>query len=338
MRFLKLISFAFLLFSFSCDKNKFSPSYINLTYEQVDVLFVSLTEGSQQIFAVKDSFPNEVWNISYSYGQYGNADPAWSPDGRKFAFTDVGLAVNGVPVFANIFIRNMDQDTSANDSNVLRLMTYSALVYDSNQTIVSTAINARPDWNPVYSKLVFISNRDSIFNIFVTRISVDLKGDTVPVRLTDQTDKIDFFTNPSWSPDGNYIIYNCSKSGHQEIWRMNDDGSGKTQLTSTNASTTSRARYSPMGDKIAFFSSMGRAAMSDSLQIYTIDPNGSNLDTVTTSGNNYQPAWSPDGTKIIYAKQTGSRNYIYIINRDGTGEERFINDSKAFYPIWRMKP
>jgi Tol biopolymer transport system component len=225
--------------------------------------------------------------------------------------------------------------------NAFTLATNSPYVIDSNGIHYGT-LNMRPDWSHHTNEMVFISDRDSVFNIFKTTISDSLTGDTLPTVLTDVFDKIDVYCYPSFSPDGSKIVYTSKKSGNEEIWVMNSDGSNKTQLTDNNASINSRPRFSPSGDKISFFSSMWVDG-NDSLQIYTMDPNGANLDTVTTSGNNSDPSWSPDGNEIVFAKRGGSsskpRSYIYIIGRNGQNSRKLIDgDSKAYYPAWRPLP
>ena len=320
----------------SCNSNPATFNYIDLSKNQIDLLFVSESSGYQQIFAVQDTTFNEVYSIGLNDNS-GTLDPSWSKDGRKFVYTDIIVSTQtGFPFHSNIYIVNMDSL-----SNAFTPVTYSPYVIDSNGIHYGT-LNMRPDWSLQTNQIVFISDRDSVFNIYTTAISDTLTGDSLPMAVTDITDKIDVFCYPSFSPNGSEIVYTSKKSGNEEIWKMNSDGSNKTQLTHNNASINSRPRFSPSGDRISFFSNKWVNG-NDSLQIYTMDPNGANLDTVTSSGNNSDPAWSPDGNEIIYAKRSGStskpRSYIYIIGRNGLNERQLISgNNKAYYPTWRPLP
>jgi TolB protein len=193
-----------------------------------------------------------------------------------------------------------------------------------------------PDWSPDGHKMVYLSNRLGDYQLFVTSISDSLTGDSAATRVTTAADSIGADCYPSFSPDGLRIVYTASKTGREEIFTMNPDGSNKIQVTNFDG-TKRRPRFSPSGDKIAFASNMWTDG-SDSLQIYTIHWNGGGLDTVTIGGNNYDPAWSPDGQSIIYAKRISrTKSYLYICNTNGSNEIQLVDESKSYYPIWRNK-
>jgi Tol biopolymer transport system component len=321
----------------SCQGNTPTLASIDFRTEQVDILFVSQTEGTvEEIFTVKDAAPNEVWVVNFpsALATLGVSDPSWSKDGRKFAFSSWSHTT--VPFNSNIYILNMD---SINNS--ITPVTYSQYGLDTTLGVLVGTVNLRPDWSLNTNKMVFISNHDSVFNVHITNISASLTGDTIfPTRLTDApaSDNINFFCYPSFSPNGTKILYTSAKSGHEEIWEMNANGSAKTQLTHLNASIARRPRYSPTADKISFYSNSVIHG-SDSLQIFIMNPNGDSLQQVTTTDNNFDPAWSPDGSQIIFAKQSApSHSYIYVIDRTGQNERQKISDGRAYYPIWRPKP
>ncbi len=328
-----IVFFGLVFWASSCEKDSGSNlEFVNLSTEDIDILFVSVTEGFQEILGVKDSVPDRLL-VMGGFTGYGALDPTWGKNGRQYAFSNLEVrTTNGLPFHCDILVRNLDSA-----AKFLTLITYSRYTIDS-LGIPHGTVNLRPDWSLTTNKIVFISKSDldAAFNIFVSNVSDSLTGDSIPLRLTDSlgSDLIDMFCYPSFSPDGSKIVYTSKKSGNEEIWAMNADGSGKVQLTDLNASIAGRPRYSPSGDKIAFYSS-STASGGDSLQVYIMDPNGSNPQQITTSGNNIEPAWSPDGNHIIYSRRTPSNGRIYMIDRTGQNEHAFISDKKATYPIWR---
>ncbi len=319
----------------ACDGDGFEVITVDLSKTQIDLLFVSESEGIPQVYAVMDTSFEPIINVvsGLAFGAFGTVDPTWSTDGRKFAFTDYQLLQGGRITHSNIYIRNMDSTRSL--STALRRVTYSPVIVDTLGN-VTAALNLRPDWHSDTERLVFISNRDSVFKVYLVTVDNDsLAGDTLPQSLTDETIAIDVNCYPSFSPDGQKIIYTRKNGATEEIWSMNLSGGNQTPLVVNGASINSRPRYSPAGDKIAFYSTLWKNNF-DSLQVYTVNADGSGLDTITTSGNNYDPAWSPDGSQMVFAVRTLSgRGYIYIMNADGSGQRKLISDRASYYPIWR---
>ena len=44
-----------------------------------------------------------------------------------------------------------------------------------------------------------------------------------------------FYYSPAWSPDGNKIIFMRQRSGNDDLWAMNPDGSNQSNLTNEPA-------------------------------------------------------------------------------------------------------
>jgi len=58
-------------------------------------------------------------------------------------------------------------------------------------------------------------------------------------------------------------------------------------------------------------------------EIYTINPDGSGLIALTSTDNDdeFEPAWSADGTRIVYVRQIGITAYeLWTMNADGSGQ------------------
>ena len=61
-----------------------------------------------------------------------------------------------------------------------------------------------------------------------------------------------------------------------------------------------------------------------------MDPDGTNEVEVTDNpGYDADPAWSPGGTKIVFA----SNSFIYVMNSDGTNKVRLL-DTNSTEPAW----
>ena len=110
---------------------------------------------------------------------------------------------------------------------------------------------------------------------------------------------------PTWSPDGTKIAF----VRDSDLFVMNADGTGVTNLTSTFTSGVLDPDWSPRGDLIAF------SAGSD---IYVMGPTGTPAPQRLTLavGNQNYPSWSPDGSAIAYALLGG----VGRVNADGSNE------------------
>lgn len=114
------------------------------------------------------------------------------------------------------------------------------------------------------------------------------------------------------------IVFSSDRDGNSEVYIMNSDGTGQTNLTNNPASDWGAA-WSPDGTKISFASDR-----SGNYDIYTMNPDGSNVTNITNSPENEgPPIWSPDGTKMISVRQSGSDYRILLMKSDGTDQFAF---------------
>ena len=152
--------------------------------------------------------------------------------------------------------------------------------------------------------------RDGIISNEVYLLSAD--GTTV-TNLTNNPSSDD---DPAWSPDGETIAFTSNRTGSWQIYVMNADGSGQTQLTS--GSFANAPAWSPDGSKIAFSISSGPAGRATA-QIYLMNPDGTGITQLTTiAGYADYPAWSPDGTRIAFTVLGGFASDVYLMNADGS--------------------
>lgn len=133
--------------------------------------------------------------------------------------------------------------------------------------------------------------------------------------------------SPAISPDGSQIVFSRqnNSSTNYEIWMMDIDGANATQLTTVSGYDDSFPGWSSDGSKIVFSSTRDGNG-----NIYMMNSDGSNQQQITThSADDRSPDWSLQGEKIIFASDrdgNGTRE-IYVINADGTGLEKIIDDT-----------
>ena len=140
----------------------------------------------------------------------------------------------------------------------------------------------------------------------------------------------------SWAPDGKKLVYSKvdTKSppyheGDAEVFRMNLDGSGDTNLTKTKGLDHS-PDWSPNGEKIVFYSDR-----DGNFEIYVMDPDGRNQVNLTNTPevDEFAPSWSPNSRKIAYhsMRKTTTKRYIdtYVMDTDGKNRKNLTNNGPA---------
>jgi Tol biopolymer transport system component len=110
-----------------------------------------------------------------------------------------------------------------------------------------------------------------------------------------------------------------------EIYVVNGDGAtGLTRLTNNSVGDTAPA-WSPDGTQIAFASLRDDPDGCDvgacNWEIYVMNADGTNVRRLTNNvATDIYPAWSPDGTRIVFDRQTAVNDEeIDLINADGSG-------------------
>jgi Tol biopolymer transport system component len=85
----------------------------------------------------------------------------------------------------------------------------------------------------------------------------------------------------------------------------------------------SSAAKPSLNGKIAF----ERNQPGQTISIYLVNPLGGKAKRLTKNGVvAYEPAWSPDGKKIVFRSGSGSAEDLYTMNADGSGWKRLTHE------------
>jgi len=197
-------------------------------------------------------------------------EPAWSPDGTRIAYV------------ANSF--DVDQQTD------LEIWVINADGSGRTQVTNNSFPDTQPAWSPDGSKIAFVSSRtgDTNRNVYV----MNSDGSGAAANLTPNTADPLYQGNddgPSWSPDGSQIAYSNGISD-SDVWTMNANGSGKTNLTDANTGEDVEPAWFPDGNKIAYVATSGDTDRN----IYVMNANGSGQGPINTNtSNDITPDWQP---------------------------------------------
>jgi Tol biopolymer transport system component len=169
------------------------------------IAFHSNVDGNFEIYVIRPDGTDLTSATDYA-GL--NQFPEWSPNGKQLA----------IRRDTDLYLIDLD------GSNPLQLT-------------VQAMINQMASWSPDGKKLAFLSTREGYPSVFVmdtdgsNQVNLTPKPDNVPASAWSSR-------APGWSRNGQHIYFTARRpeaSVNENLFMMNADGTGVTQLTFTTA-------------------------------------------------------------------------------------------------------
>jgi len=272
------------------------------------IAFTSFHDGAARVYAVNPDGSGRH-PLTTTPGAAFEGSPAYSPDGRRIAYT-----------CGNFELCLMNADGSAQ----MRLTTGAwpqELRYDSD-----------PAWSPDGTKIVFqrtVARQDAIFVVNVD--GSGLRQIPVPAGVN---------SSPSFSPDGTTIAFDHTDVSDEDsfssepsrIYLVGADGAGLRLVPGTGAA--SDPAWSPDGRRIAYVREY--EDVGNRITVINADGTGRAMLTRSELGNAGSPAWSPDGSRIVFALVGQRTSSLYVVAAAGGQPARLTSrNGMDGEPTWQ---
>jgi Tol biopolymer transport system component len=291
------------------------------------IVFQAKVNGLYQLFTIRPD-GTDLKQITHLYVKGssvpGVEEPHWSPDGKLILF---------------------DSDYARSSKSNISLFTIQPGGTDLKRLpLVTGLFNGEATWSPDGKNIAYTFDASSTTPAQPQGIQVAQADGSFPYALTRVQHANHNDQRPSWSPNGNWIIFTEHYGLDQsQILRVRDVGGTPVPLTPFDLNANN-AKWSPDG-KTILFNSHNDAKAGQNANLYTISANGSHLRQLTHYRGGlhaFADSWSPDGTNIVFhlrgtRRDRSSVNQLFIMDvANGTSRQltHMNNDMNPGYADW----
>jgi Tol biopolymer transport system component len=139
-----------------------------------------------------------------------------------------------------------------------------------------------------------------------------------PINVTG-IDRVSFYNTGLffWKNEPGKLGFTAIIDGNSHPFRMTLDGKNKTDLTKDSKDFSYGFSSSPDGKRIAYHKNY---------QIYIADADGNNAQKIETQNPfNFAPAWSPDGSWLLFVSGEHYNCHPCMAKSDGTGFKKLAD-------------
>jgi len=134
------------------------------------------------------------------------------------------------------------------------------------------------------------------------------------------------------------IAFASDRNGVPQIFLMSTDGSGVVQVTDLVDGACQPA-WSPDGSQLVFTSPCNKSKTTyPGAGLWLVNADGSGLEPLPTvaGGGDFDPRWSPDGSRIAFTSMRDTRPQVYVLTLEaGSVQNVSENLTTENQPDWR---
>lgn len=195
-------------------------------------------------------------------------------------------------------------------------------------------ISRQPAWSPDGTRIALVKLDVNSSDIWL------MNSDGANARqLTRNESRIlsenSWAFRPTWWPDGSRLLYLGERTTNDlMVWEISLDGrNNKPFLIARDYDGgLDRPGVTPDGKTVVLVSY--RAGGGKAQVWSTMLPNGPWKQLTEHADGAYDPCLSPDGTRIAYTVRSQSSNDIWVMNVDGSGQQRVTYHGGVRGPCW----